>query len=352
MGIVLFIFILNIMPATSDTNDVIISFEKLSEINTGGAPFDVQLSGSLALVSDYYGGLSVFDVSNTSEPKLFDNHPLSLAHYFHIDGEFAYVACWNSGLKIINISDPTNLTEVGSYYDGVEVGATFVSNNIAIVSKIDGGVLILNVSDPTNPQKLSQYNTTGMPNVCAIRDNIAFVAYWEQTGSRVVFLNITDPTTPVFVGQYADVAETYDFYLRDNLLIIANSASGIFFVNITYLGNPVKIAQFDTLGLAEGIDIIDNYAFVGDSNTLEVIDFSNFSDIQIVGSYDDTGATQKLQIVDDLVYACNYQKGLVIFRYTIEDVSTSSSALFIFPILASLVISTIIFNFRRKKSKY
>ncbi|MCK5182998.1 MAG: hypothetical protein KAQ95_01745, partial [Candidatus Heimdallarchaeota archaeon] len=347
--IILFIFILNIIPVNCSTNDAIISFEKLSEINTGNAPFDVQLSSNLAFVSDYYGGLSVFDVTNASEPILIDNLPLSLAHYFHVAEKFAYVACWNYGLKIVNITDPTNLTEVGSYNDGVEVGGTFISNDVAIVTKTDGGVLLLNVSDPTDPQKISQYNATGIPNVCVIRENIAFVAYWEDTGSRIVFLNISEPITPVFIGQYNDTMDTYDFHLKDDLLIIANDASGVYFVNISNLANPIKITQIDTSSLAVGVDTIDNYAFIGDWNTLEVIDFSDFTDLRFIGSFDDTGAFQKLQIVNDLVYAVNNPKGLVIFRYTIEEVPTSSSILFIFPMLTSLVIITIILNFKRKK---
>jgi len=351
MGVFLFIFIINLIPANSTTNDVIISFEKFSESSTGNGLFDVQLSGNLALVSDYFGGLSVFDVSNASDPILLDNLPLSLAHYFHVVENLAFVACWNFGLKIVNFTDPTNLTEVGSYNDGVEVGATFVANDVAIVSKIDGGVLLLNVSDPTNPQRFSQYNATGMPNVCTIRDNIAFVAYWEASGSRIVFLNITNPVTPVFIGQYADGAETYDFQLKDDLLIIANSISGVYFVNISDLTNPTKIAQIDTASSAEGVDTIDNYLFIGDSNTLEVVDFNDLTNLRVVGSFDDTGATQKLQIADDLVYACNYPKGLVIFRYTIEEVPTSSSKLFILPLLSSLFVVTVIFYTRHKKSK-
>lgn len=347
--VVLFIFILNIIPVNCSTNDVIISFEKLSEINTGNAPFDVQLSGNLALVSDYHGGLSVFDVSNASEPMLIDNLPLSLAHYFHIAEEFAYVACWNYGLKIVNITDPANLTEVGSYNDGVEVGSTFVANDVAIVTKTDGGVLLLNVSDPTDPQKISQYNATGIPNVCTIRENIAFVAYWEASGSRIIFLNITNPVTPVFLGQYVDDMDTYDFHLKDDLLILANDDSGVYFVNISDLTNPVKITQIDTASLAEGVDTIDNYLFVGDSNTLEVVDFSDLTNLQVIGSFDDTGATQKLQVVNDLVYACNNPKGLVIFRYTIEEVPTSSSKLFLLPLLSSLFVVTVIFYTRFKK---
>ena len=102
MGVFLFIFIINLIPANSITNDVIISFEKLSESSTGNGLFDVQLSGNLALVSDYFGGLSVFDVSNASDPILLDNLPLSLAHYFHVVEDLAFVACWNFGLKIVN----------------------------------------------------------------------------------------------------------------------------------------------------------------------------------------------------------------------------------------------------------
>ncbi|HUT82658.1 MAG TPA: hypothetical protein VMZ29_15795 [Candidatus Bathyarchaeia archaeon] len=349
MEIFLFILVINIIPVNSATNEVIISFEKLSEINTGNTPFDVQLSGNLAFVSDYLGGLSAFDITNASEPILLDNLPLSLAHYFHVVDDFAFVPCWNNGLKIINISDPTNMTEVGSYNDGIEVGGTFVSNDVAIVTKTDGGVLVLNVSNPTDPQKISQYNATGIPNVCSIRDNIAFVAYWEQSGSRIVFLDITDPLTPVFIGQYADTADTYDFHLKGDLLIIANDASGVYFVNISNLTNPTKITQIDTANLAVGVDTIDNYAFIGDSNTLEVIDFSDLANLQVVGSFDDTGATQKLQIANDLIFTCNNPKGLVIFRYTIEDVTTSSSNLFIFPMLLSLMITTFLLKSKCKK---
>lgn len=351
LGVILFIFILNIIPVNSNTNDVVINFEKLSETGTGNAPFDVQLSDNLALVSDYYGGLSVFDVSNASDPILLDNHPLSLAHYFHIDEEYAYVACWNFGLRIINYSDPTNLTEVGSYNDGVEVGATFVSNDVAIVSKTDGGVLLLNVSDPTNPQKISQYNATGIPNVCTIRDNIAFVAYWGSSSSKIIFLNITNPITPVFIGQYNDTMNTFDFHLKNDLLIIANEFTGVYFVNISSLTNPVKITQIDTPSGAEGVDSIDNYAFIGDSNALEVIDFSDFTNLQFIGSFDDTGATQKLEIVNNLVYAVNNPNGLVIFNYTIEEVSTSSVTLYVYPILASFMIISIIINQKYKKTK-
>ncbi len=47
----------------------------------------------------------------------------------------------------------------------------------------------------------------------------------------------------------------------------------------------------------------------------------------------------------------NYPKGLVIFRYTVEEVPTSNSRLFILPLLSSLLVVTVIFYIRFKKHK-
>ncbi|MHA1187649.1 MAG: LVIVD repeat-containing protein, partial [Candidatus Heimdallarchaeota archaeon] len=215
MGIILVIFLtINFVSASGNDLNLKINIEKLSSISTGGAPFDVQVIGNLAYLSDYYDGLSIFDVSNASDPVLLDTYTLNLAHYFHVVGDFAYVTCWNHGLRIINVSNPTNMTEVGSYNDGSDVACISVANNVAAVTKPAGGVLFLNVSEPTNPQKLSQYNTTGYLNVCTIRDKIAYIANWNYSDSIVEFINITNPSDPVFIGQYEGLAETYDFHFN------------------------------------------------------------------------------------------------------------------------------------------
>lgn len=343
------LLIVNFLPVTGNAIEVTIDFEYLSDIATGGAPFDVQIKGDTAFVSDYNGGLSAFDISNASDPSLLDNLPLIRAHYFHVVGDFAFIACWDYGLQIINITDPTNLIAIGNYDDGTNVGGTFVSNDIALVTKTDGGVLILNVSNPTQPERISQFNDTGIPNVVTVWDDVAFVVYWKEDGSRVLFLDISDPAAPTLIGQYTDIADTYDIHVRDDLLIIANDLMGVFFVNISNLANSEKITEYDTGGLSLGVDTIDNYLFVGDSHTIEVIDFSDFSKLRNVGSYDDTEQSQKLQIVDDLVFVCNNPKGLVILQYTIEELTSTSIILILFPTFAGFAILTFLIIYSKKK---
>ncbi|NHJ48550.1 MAG: hypothetical protein FK733_12265 [Asgard group archaeon] len=342
------LFFANFFLIEGNAEDPTVTFDYLSDIDTGGAPFDVLIEGNVAYVSDYWDGLSSYDISNASDPVLLDNYPLNLAHYFHIEGDYAYIACWNYGYYIVNISDPTNLTEVSNFDDGSLVGGTFVSNGIALVTKTDGGVLILNVTNPALPEKLAQYNATGTPNVVKILDNIAYVAYWESTGSRVVFLNITDPVNPVYIGEYSDIADTYDIHIKDNLLIMANDVMGVFFIDITDLENPIKITEFNTPGISEGLETLDHYLFVGDGNTLITIDFADFDNLQIVGSYDDTGLSQKLHIINNYLFVCNYPKGLIIYQFTIDE-PTTSVTIYNVSILISVIL--LVFFSKNKRQK-
>ena len=85
--------------------------------------------------------------------------------------------------------------------------------------------------------EITPASDTGIPNICKLRDNITFIAYWEQTGSRIVFLNITNPELPEFIAEF-DTGSTYDFLFEDNLLITGNGDIGLQFVDITDLSNP------------------------------------------------------------------------------------------------------------------
>ncbi len=346
LGFILLIFSIYLFPMNVQGATGTITLEKVSEIATGGTPFDVQLVNDCALVADYFGGLSVINISDASNPTEIDNLPLTLAHYFHIYNELAFVACWNYGLQIINISNLNNISVIGSYYDGVELGGTYVNDGIALATKNNGGTIILNVTNPTQPKKLYQYNASGIPNICKIRENIAFISYWEVSGSRIVFLNITNPILPEFIGEY-DTGNTYDFLLEEDLLIIGNDNTGVHFVNITDLTNPTLLNQIDTIGSVKGIDTVDNYVFVSNSYTLEVIDYSNIDNLQIVGSYDNNGESQKLEVFDDLVFCCNAPLGLVIYQYTIET-PTSGLSINSIAVIVGLIISFGIIKFKKR----
>ena len=57
-------------------------------------------------------------------------------------GNYAYVAAYGAGLRIINVSDPAHPTEVG-YYNALGAEGVAVSGNYAYVAGRDGGLVIL-----------------------------------------------------------------------------------------------------------------------------------------------------------------------------------------------------------------
>ena len=63
-------------------------------------------------------------------------------------GKYAYVADSGSGLRIINVADPKNPTEVGFYDTPGYAYAVVVTDNYAYVADWIGGLVILRLRLP------------------------------------------------------------------------------------------------------------------------------------------------------------------------------------------------------------
>lgn len=63
-------------------------------------------------------------------------------------------------MQVIDIQDPTQPKEVGSYGIGMAVGVA-ISGNIAYVADIEGGLRIIDISNPLKPQELGSYTIGG-----------------------------------------------------------------------------------------------------------------------------------------------------------------------------------------------
>lgn len=104
------------------------------------------MSGSYAYVADWDGGLRVIDVSNPASPHEagfygMPGGPSDVA----VSGVYAYVADGVSGLRVIDVSNPTSPREVGFYYTaaGGTPYAVALSGSYAYVADFCGGLVIL-----------------------------------------------------------------------------------------------------------------------------------------------------------------------------------------------------------------
>ena len=84
-------------------------------------------------------------------------HDGGQAYDVFVSGSYAYVADWNDGLEIINISDPTDPVKVGQFTDGGEAVGVYVSGEYAYLADGWDGLEILKISESFN-SSISGYN--------------------------------------------------------------------------------------------------------------------------------------------------------------------------------------------------
>ena len=83
----------------------------------------------------------------------------------------------------------------------------------------------------------------------------------------------------------------------------ANYEAGLRIIDISDPASPVEVGFFDTQGLAKGVDLVGNYAYVADDGQgLCIIDVSDPANPVQVGFYESPGQANGVHVVGDFAY--------------------------------------------------
>ncbi|MFM6249860.1 MAG: LVIVD repeat-containing protein, partial [Dolichospermum sp.] len=83
----------------------------------------------------------------------------------------------------------------------------------------------------------------------------------------------------------------------------------------TYQGvlAPTLVGTYDTSGYATDVQVVGNYAYVGDAYSgLQIIDISNPTSPTLKGNYDTSDWAHGVQIVGNYAYVADFYSGLQI----------------------------------------
>lgn len=162
-----------------------------------GTAIDVVVQGDHAFVVAQDGALTAVDISDPTAPSIaatlsMDDTPERVG----VQGDLAYVTdSVANSLTVIDVSDPTDLSQVGSVTDGTDLGgATGVSvrGPWAYVACFDSGNLAtVDISEPAAPAVEATASAASPANAVAIRGDYAYVS-----GFGTGFVDISDPTAP------------------------------------------------------------------------------------------------------------------------------------------------------------
>jgi len=261
---------------------------------TSGIVKDLFVSGDYLYVAAGDAGLRVIDVSDPSNPKevgYCDTPGEAVGVY--VSGSFAYVAAGDAGLRVIDVSDPSNPKEVGYY--NASVREIHVSGSYAYVIH-EEELLVIDVSDPSDPKSVGYYYYGGGWNYLArpvgvyILGSYAYIIYEEEwtleqaiihpppEGGSLCIIDISDPSNLKLVGSCSTYVPQ-GIYVSGSFAYVAAGDAGLRVIDVSDLSNPKEVGSLDiTLynEFAIEVQVSNSRAYVVDLiHGLRVIDVSD-----------------------------------------------------------------------------
>lgn len=273
--------------------------------------YDFVISGNYAYIAAYRNGLIILDISDKSNPSLLgscDNYQTHssitdlYATTIEIKGAYAYIWDMMQELIVINIADPSNPFKAG---DWLESGG-FYGEKMIIKDNylyfITGNVIIFDIISPTSPSDVYTYNTGYYYDTGVISGN-----YLYLPGQYTLdILNIITPTAPAFVsststgvsGPQSIAFDNTFVYIGGNRIASPNNYGLVEIYDVSNVVNPQfeyryisPCADPSHSSMIDAIDVINGFAFMADYRGYYIL-----TDFNLIDQYEAIAIGQSLSI--------------------------------------------------------
>lgn len=294
-------------------------------------------------IADGESGLRLMDISQPSTPRFVQQLDTpGEAQDVQVANGYAYIADGDKGLQIIDVSNPQTLTLVGTYRPDIEnykVLRVVVNEKYGFIVGQNESNRYLHIVDITNqakPALAGQFSPNSKKLVDAeLVGNFVYLlqsAYEEQELSIV---DIADPSNPTPVGKpyiWEDYGKGVDLEIVDQYAYIVSG--GVF--QIVSISDPEKMSQVGQRYITNPsgrLFVQQPYAYIARSNLgssgMTVMDISNPAQPVVERRYDVAGKFLDVWVRDNYVYLANYEKGLVTLPFQsiplLKPVSTAGN---------------------------
>jgi len=286
---------------------------------TVGIPEKTVVKGNKLYVADQEGGLQILDITNPSKPTRIggvDTGTKANAVAINDDETKAYLTDENLGLIVIDISDKANPTfDENSIVVIPKAKDVKVKGSYAYVVARETGLHIVDVSNPTNMLTVGNIITGGKAIALDVAGSYAYVADENET---LKIINISDPTNPTIVGSYIH-GYSHDVKVVGNYAYIANFSYGLQIVDVSDPANPTLIGSYDfddtnSTDHASGIDVSGNYAYLAYNDLgVKIIDISDPANPLIAAQKETDGTVKRVTVNGDYIYASNQGRGIDVY---------------------------------------
>ena len=238
--------------------------------------------GDLAYVAAQNFGLRIFDISDPVMPALVGNLAVGARAWgVALQGTVAWVTSSEEGVVAVDVSNPAEPTQLGSLGTNFTALDPVISGDHLFAPDILGFLHVVDISDPSAPVLVTTLETDDLPLDLAIRDQLAYVLLSNE-GLQI--FDISNPAEPQLIGKYADLGLGWSIALRGTLAFVAADNDGIVVIDVAEPTRPTYVTSLDTPGEARGLAFDDNRLLVADGNSgeIRIVNITNAGNNSIV----------------------------------------------------------------------
>lgn len=164
----------------------------------------------------------------------------------------------NGGLSVYDISSPTAPKLLGSVSGMGHVRQLKVRGKTAFLTARQSGLWAVDVSDPKNPKIISHFDAIEYATGLDVSENFAFI------GNRVFGVQCVDISNPAKMRHVSQILthESQSVYYKDGIVYSGDWGAGE--ITTIDFGNPLspkKISVVNLEGMGDGIDIDGNFLY-------------------------------------------------------------------------------------------
>lgn len=234
---------------------------EFASYNRYGYDLDVTVSGNYAYVRENYK-LKIIDISNLEDPQEVGYYELNWYGDLQMVGNTAFITSHGyTCIEALDLTDPTAITLLGTFtVEDSDIHYRLAARSDYAYMVENSGLRILDISNPQNIQEVGYFNRNMGNAFTIVAGRYAFLE-----DDAIVALDLIDPLSPSVVGEYYIDHYCTDMKCVDGMLYVATPYS-LYIFDTEDFNNwaPLSITYTDnaSYGYIQGIDVSENYVYL------------------------------------------------------------------------------------------
>lgn len=296
--------------------------------------WDLAVSGNYVYLGS--NGFRVFDISDKSHPVQVGYNE-TMSDLVEVSGDIA-VYCpesmgSNNYVNFMDISDPENPEFLGHYLAPVMTNDIDLKGNYAFIACWWDGFRVIDFSNPENPALVAHemgWVNGGIPGEewCYVQaldaegDYLYLLDYgpFETDDTKGVYaFDITDPENPVYISRFENYTGTgYDIKASGGYAYLADNAAGFNVIGVQDPANMTEVAHLPLGDAANALDVFGNYAFIANYilGGVQAINISDPASPFVEGYYKPSGCfAMSVSYLAGHIYLADGPAGFGIYKF-------------------------------------